>query len=316
MRLLVVDDDPVISRLLQASLSRAGHTVVPATDGRAAWHLWQQDPISLVVTDWMMPGLDGPELISRIRAASTGDYTYIILLTAKGGKDDVVEGLMTGADDYLTKPFHPGELRARVSIGERILTLEMRLREARDQFMVLATHDPLLTGLFNRRALQEHAEAEWQRSARGQGVLSLALLDIDHFKSVNDRLGHAAGDHALRLIGDLLTASKRAYDWAGRWGGEEFLLVLPGATSEDACGVAERVRAKVEASPLSLTNYGVINLRVSIGVSTMTPGAPMTLDTLLQQADEALYTAKEQGRNRVAVYSPVSSAAQDDAVVG
>jgi diguanylate cyclase (GGDEF)-like protein len=302
MRILVVDDDPVLRRIVQAGLTRAGHEVRAVADGHAAWELLQQESFRLVITDWMMPGMDGPELVGRIRAASFPGYTYIILLTAKTDKSDVVSGLDAGADDFLTKPFNSEELRARVAIGERILDLEGRLSEARDQLEVLATVDAL-TGLLNRRAIQERAEAEVQRAARDGTPLSFVMLDIDHFKSVNDTHGHLVGDQALSMVARVLAANKRVYDYAGRWGGEEFLLILPRTELTDARMVAERIRASIAGASLDLPDGGRLSLRISLGVTTAPSREPLALHILLQQADDALYHAKHTGRDRVEIYT-------------
>jgi two-component system cell cycle response regulator len=303
MRLLVADDDPVLRRILRAALTRAGHDVQEATDGRAAWGMLQAEPARLLITDWMMPEMDGPELIRHVRAAAFPGYTYIILLTARGGKKDIVSGLEAGADDYLSKPFNPDELRARVAIGERILDLEARLSDARDQLEVLAMQDSL-TGLLNRRAIMEHAQAELQRAQRDGAPLSFIMLDVDHFKSVNDRYGHLVGDQVLRMIAGTLTSNKRGYDWAGRWGGEEFLLVIPGTTAGDAVAIAERLRAGVAAATLPLANGEILQVYISIGVTNVSACVGGALDALLQQADLALYRAKREGRNRVCLYQP------------
>jgi len=306
MKILIVDDDPALRRILVAHLTRSGYEVAEAADGQAAWDLLQAEPIRLVITDWMMPLLDGLGLIHRIREAGAegGRYTYLILLTAKASKSDVVSGLESGVDDYLTKPFDPRELRARVVIGERILGLETNLSEARQKMEILAMVDGV-TNLLNRRAVQQHAEAELNRAGRHYFRVSLVLLDIDHFKSVNDQHGHLVGDQALRMVADVLAQNKRPYDWAGRWGGEEFLLVLPRTTPEEAYGVSERVRQSVAAAHLDLPDGSQVHVQVSLGV-TSTSGLPNgfpSLDTLLQQADQALYRAKALGRNRVYVYN-------------
>ncbi len=301
MRILIADDDAFMRRILEASLTQAGHEVLTVADGQAAWEVLEHDSVRLVITDWIMPGMDGPALIRRIRGAELPYYVYVILLTARDSKDDVVQGLEAGADDYLTKPFNPNELRARIAIGQRILDLETRLRAARDQLRELATRDSL-TGLLNRRAIYEHAEAALARARREARPLGLAMLDIDHFKSVNDRFGHAVGDQALCLVADTIIRSRRPYDWVGRWGGEEFLLVLPGAGPEEAGKVAERVRAAVAAASLRLQDGGHLRLQVSVGVAGTSRATPATLDMLIQQADEALYCAKRAGRNRVCVY--------------
>lgn len=309
MKILIVDDDPALRRILQAQLLRAGHDVVEAADGQAAWDILQDDPIRLVITDWMMPVMDGPQLVRRIREAIGThlfpNYIYIILLTAKVGKNDVVAGLESGADDYLTKPFDPRELRARVTIGERIISLESSLSDARRQMEILAMQDGV-TGLLNRRAIHQHAEAELSRTQRHHAPVSLVLLDIDHFKSVNDRFGHLVGDQALRMVADVLVEKKRPYDWAGRWGGEEFLLVLPRTTLAEAHRVADRVRVSVATTYLAFADEQKLNVEVSLGVTSTSGNAEAlpSLDVMLQQADEALYHAKETGRNRVSLYVP------------
>jgi two-component system chemotaxis response regulator CheY len=301
--MLIVDDDPLQRRLLQASLTRAGHEVLEANDGMEAWELLQRDPLPMVITDWMMPELSGLELIHRIRLGIDNgifpSYIYIILVTAKDAKEDVVIGLDSGADDYLTKPFDPNEMRARVKIGIRIINLESRLRESLDQLHVMATYDSL-TGLLNRRAVYERAQSEMERSIREERSMSLVMLDIDHFKSVNDEHGHLTGDQALRLVAGTIAQNKRSYDWAGRWGGEEFLLVLPQTTLEEAGEIAERMRRSVAALSFPLAEGNYLSLRISLGVSSIDANTHIpTLGELLQQADDALYCAKNQGRNRV-----------------
>jgi two-component system chemotaxis response regulator CheY len=303
MKILIVDDDPVLRQILQTYLSRAGYEVALAEDGRAAWEQWQAERPRLIITDWMMPVMDGPELIRHIRADSYAGYTYIIMLTAKEGKSDVIYGLESGADDYLTKPFNAGELRARIAIGERILNLEASLSQALIRMEELATHDPV-TGLLNRRALYHHAEAELNRAQRDTKPLSFVMLDIDHFKMVNDQHGHLTGDKALRFVADMLVHKKRPYDWAGRWGGEEFLLVLPGTALDEATMVAERLRITIAESDIPISNGSALRLKISLGVASTShnPNAQYTLDMLVNRADEALLRAKREGRDRVCVY--------------
>ncbi len=309
MKILIVDDDPVLRQILHTYLARAGYEVALAEDGRAAWDIWQQEHTKLIVTEWMMPVLDGPELIRRIRAASFPGYTYIVMLTAKEGKSDVIFGLEAGADDYLTKPFNAGELRARINIGERILNLEASLSQALVRMEELATHDPV-TSLLNRRALYTHAEAELNRAQRYGKPLSFVMLDIDHFKAVNDQHGHLVGDQALRIVADSLANNKRPYDWAGRWGGEEFLLVLPSTDVEEAAVVSERLRVALTESAVPLPDGGRLYLQASLGVASSSndPNAAHTLDGLVHRADEALLRAKREGRNRVCIYAPENPA--------
>ena len=311
MKLLVVDDDPDSRRLLAISLGWAGHEIVEAEDGLEAWDKFQQERAQLVITDWMMPGLDGMGLIGRIRANDDDRYTYIIMLTALREKPQVVSSLEAGADDYLTKPFDPEELTARVSIGERILTLQENLVTARRNMETLARHDTL-TGLLNRRAIHERALAELNRLRRGTATtpLSVILLDIDHFKNINDTYGHDAGDRALQAVAALLLAQLRSYDGLGRWGGEEFLMLLPGTGLAEACAVAERVRNNlVEARP-ALPDGTRVVLSASLGVAaidetTTEAAGELWLENLVQAADQALYRAKSEGRNRVATAEPV-----------
>ena len=313
MKILVVDDDSTLRHILQIQLTRAGYEVAQAEDGQVAWDVMQRETIRFVITDWMMPEMDGPELIRRIRQANLSGYTYIIMLTAKEGKEAVVTGLEAGADDYLTKPFDPGEFRARVAIGKRILSLETRLNESLVRLEELAMRDGL-TGLFNRWALYEYTEAELIRARREHFPLSLVLIDIDHFKAVNDQYGHLFGDQALKLVSEIIIHSKRPYDWAGRWGGEEFLVVLPNTATQDAKLVAERMRENVAAAKLPLADNNHLQLYISLGVTSIltSPGTgPISpiLDRLLHQADEALYRAKRSGRNRVCLFGDEQLAA-------
>jgi two-component system chemotaxis response regulator CheY len=299
MKIMIAEDDAAMRRLLTMALRGLGHAVQEAGDGLAAWEHWQREGHSLVITDWNMPGLDGPELIQRIRARRADNYTYIILLTSRDNKVDVVAGLEAGADDYLTKPFDPHELRARLGVGERIRSLESRLKLALERQEELASHDSL-TNLSNRRALYEQAEAELARMRREGKAVGLVLADLDHFKAVNDTRGHLVGDQALRFVADRLTQVKRPYDLVGRWGGEEFLLVLPGAGLADTCSVAERLRSDVAGTSFVAQDGTELELSISAGVtSTSVHAESVTLASLLQQAEEMLYRAKRDGRNRV-----------------
>jgi two-component system chemotaxis response regulator CheY len=303
MRVLIADDDAFTRRLLGINLKAIGHEAVEAENGKRAWELFQHESLRLVITDWMMPELDGPGLIREIRAANHPHYTYIILVTALTEKANIVAGLEAGADDYLIKPFHAKELRARVAIGERIIKLEENLRESQRQLEILAMRDGL-TNLFNRRTIQEHAEAELNHACRINAPVSVVLLDIDLFKAVNDQYGHNNGDLALLHIAALVSQSVRPYDWVGRWGGEEFLVVLPGALLPDAGVIAERIRQTMANTPLELITGESISLHASFGVSSAPPpdNDYPSLEHLVSQADEALYRAKRQGRNRVCLH--------------
>lgn len=304
MKILVVDDDAFLRRVVVTRLKRTGYDPVEAENGQEAWQILQTSPIRYVITDWMMPEMDGLELTRKIRGADLSAYTYIILLTARESQDDIVAGLEAGADDYIVKPFDPEEFRARVAIGARILNLEDRLVDSMHRLKEQAMHDTL-TGLLNRRALYEHTEGELSRARRENSHISLVLLDIDHFKAVNDEHGHLVGDEALKLAARVIAHSKRPYDWAGRWGGEEFMIVLPQTAIGEARIVAERVREQMAAAEFRLPNNDLLPIRVSLGVTSTSINSPdlrPMLDFLLHQADEALYRAKRGGRNRVCVY--------------
>ncbi len=305
-QILIADDDPVQCWLLHDSLTQAGYDVIEVHNGQDGWDVVQDQHIQVVITNWMMPRMDGPTMIRHIRSGHLDHYVYVILLTARDSKLDVIDGLQAGADDYLIKPFDPGELLARVAISKRILELEAHLREARDHERMLARHDSL-TGLLNRRAIYEYAEIELARSQRNETPLSLILLDIDHFKEVNDTYGHLIGDQTLYLIAATITRNKRPFDWFGRWGGEEFLLVLPNTSLEEVCTVAERIRESVSDVKIPLPEGKWFHRTISLGVTCTVNGNILDLDALIHQADIVLLQAKESGRNRIGIYTEKNS---------
>lgn len=298
MKILLAEDDPDSRRIVKTNLLRAGYEVVEADDGVQAWELFSREPYPLIITDWIMPRMDGPELIQRIRASRQKGYTYIILLTSMGEQENIVTGLESGADEYLTKPLNSRELIARVASGMRILKLEQQLTEAHRQMEELAMRDAL-TGLWNRRAIEEHAEAEFGLARRKSRTLSIILLDIDHFKRINDAYGHQAGDYALQALAQILVQNLRQYDRAGRWGGEEFIVTLSDTELAGAVRVAERLRASVEQSKLAIENGAQVELSISLGVAQAVADHT-SLSKLVEDADRALYRAKQLGRNRIA----------------
>jgi two-component system chemotaxis response regulator CheY len=293
VKVLIVEDDPVSRRLLEVFLVKWGYDVKSTRNGIEAWQLLHEPKApSLVISDWMMPGMDGLELCRKIRDMERPEYTYFIIITAKEKTEDVVEGLEAGADDYLVKPFDQEELKYRVKIGERIIQLERRILQ-------LATIDSL-TGVLNRRAFMERIEVEVHRSNRENLDLSLILVDIDHFKSINDRYGHQVGDRVLQKFTEQLTKPSREYDFVGRYGGEEFVICLPGSNENQALSVAERMRKTVENMKIMLP-YGSqsIQITASFGVACFRLGPDDTVDLLTARADEAMYRGKAEGRNRV-----------------
>ncbi|RMF88784.1 MAG: diguanylate cyclase [Nitrospinota bacterium] len=298
VQILIAEDDPVSRRLLEITLRKWGYEVVVTCDGEEAWQrLQQEDAPRLAILDWMMPKMDGLEVCRKVRAQKAEPYTYLILLTAKGQKEDIVAGLESGADDYVTKPFHAHELRVRLRAGERILDLQAKLIEAREALRVQATHD-FLTGLWNRAAIFDLLRQELARAEREKRMLAIAVMDLDHFKCINDTYGHLVGDTVLRETVQRIRPLLRIYDALGRYGGEEFLLVLPGCDALEAVRVAERIRVEICQTPIKAEGKEVA-VTCSLGVAIFDPARPMDMDACIRTADRALYQAKSNGRNRV-----------------
>ena len=311
MKILVADDDRVSRRLMERMLQRSGYEVITADNGReAARILSSENGPRLALIDWMMPGLDGPGVCREVRSnLENSYYVYMLLLTAKQSSEDVVEGLRAGADDYLTKPCHPAELKARLHAGRRILQLEGNLVEAREEMRYKATRDSLTT-LWNRGAILTLLQKELSRSMRENTPVSILLCDVDHFKQVNDVHGHPAGDEVLQEVSTRLRDAFRPYDAVGRYGGEEFLIVLGGCGSEDLKKRADYVRERICQRPCS-TKYGEFSVSMSIGATTIENWNPsLPVEPYLKQADEALYRAKALGRNRVICVESFVSALQ------
>ena len=297
MKVLIAEDDPVTRRLLEIHLRKWGYEVLSVCDGREALEeIEKPEAPSLVISDWMMPGMDGLELCRRIRELEGFGYIYFIIITAKGRKEDVIKGLGAGADDYLIKPVDQEELKCRVKIGQRIIELEHRI-------LRLASTDAL-TGMLNRWAFMEKMGIEIHRSTRENTPFSLLLADIDYFKKINDTFGHQAGDLVLQKFSEQLSNFLRPYDFVGRYGGEEFVVCLPGADDLQARLVAERIRERVEEMRIPLANSAQpVQITASFGVAFSRLGPKETVDSITRRADEAMYRAKREGRNRVCVAS-------------
>ena len=301
MRILVVDDEPLSRLIVQAAVDQLGHQWTAAEDGEAAWRCFNQDKPEVLITDLLMPGVDGLELCRRVRGDTRAGYTYIILVTVLGDRQAIIRGMDAGADDYLVKPLHLFDLQARLIAAQRVTDLHAELDRHRAQLAHLARHDPL-TGLGNRRSLQEDLEVLHARSQRYRRGFALAMCDIDRFKAYNDTHGHQAGDQALRAVAATIAQELRGSDNVYRYGGEEFLLVLPEQNLDTALVAVERVRSAVErlAIPQPAVGPGGI-LTLSAGIAAFGPGAATTAEELLQQADAALYRAKSAGRNQLAL---------------
>ncbi|MFC5863272.1 GGDEF domain-containing protein [Acidicapsa dinghuensis] len=309
MKILIAEDDPLSSLLMQRTLEKFGYEVVLAEDGHAAIEILSQpDGPRLALIDWMMPKLDGLELCREVRSAQReGAYIYILLLTSRQDAEDVVAGLEAGADDYITKPFHPAVLRARLHTGRRILSLEETLVQAREEMRFKATHDAL-TSLWNRGSILSVARNELRRCERETRPFSVLLCDIDHFKQVNDNYGHLAGDIVLEEVGRRLVSSVRDYDAVGRYGGEEFLIVLSNCDENSLRARAENIRSAIASMSIQAAN-AELSVTISIGAITYSSSQPdVPLESILAQADAALYCAKAEGRDRAIFAAPLIEA--------
>lgn len=299
MQVLLVDDSAVYRKLIGDHLCSWGFGVTLAETGAEAWRVLEQpEAPKLVLLDWVLPDVEGIELCRSIRTAgSSGQYVYIILLTGKEGRQNMLDALQAGADDYLRKPFDESELKARLLTGKRILDLQEELVAARESMRHAATHDSL-TGLLNRGEIVGMLARELERARREDKPVAVILADIDHFKKVNDTCGHLFGDEALREIARRLPSRLRVYDGVGRYGGEEFLLVLPTCDLAGAIERANELRETIAATPVR--SGGVEQaITASMGVAVSGRIGVKEVETLLARADAALYAAKENGRNRV-----------------
>ncbi|HUZ94802.1 MAG TPA: diguanylate cyclase [Edaphobacter sp.] len=299
MKILLADDDPVSLRLMQRTLENYGYEVVTATDGvQAAKILCNPGGPRLALIDWMMPELDGLGVCREVRGRHEDAYIYILLLTSRQSSDDIVSGLEAGADDYLTKPCHAAELKARLHTGRRILQLEDKLVEAREEMRFKATHDAL-TSLWNRGGILTLLRAEFSRATRHRTPLSLLICDIDHFKKINDTYGHPVGDEILQQVSHYLRDLVRPEDCVGRFGGEEFLIVLGDCSRATLEVRSNEIREEISRVPF-LTQEGSVSVSLSFGAITIEPPCEaVDIDLYVKKADAALYRAKAAGRNCV-----------------
>jgi diguanylate cyclase (GGDEF)-like protein len=309
MRVLIAEDDPISRLILRRAVELLAHECLVATDGLEAWEHYGRSELDVIISDWMMPGLDGVELCRRIRQQPGKAYTYFILLTALSDRRDFLTGMKAGADDYLTKPLDQDQLSVRLLAAERVTSLHRRLAEQNAELERLnqvvtesARTDPL-TGLGNRLRLREDLEALQSQIERYGRRYALALYDVDHFKAYNDRYGHLAGDRVLSDLAAVLIGQCRRGDQAYRYGGEEFLVLLPEQRAAAALTAVERVRQAVEGLAIPHAENPPSGLvTISAGVAVLEPDAGRGCEAAVRDADEALYRAKRAGRNRVALY--------------
>jgi two-component system cell cycle response regulator len=307
MRVVVADDEATTRLVVKAAVQRLGHECLTAEDGDRAWELLQAAPVDVLVTDWMMPGLDGPELCRRIRARQDGCYTYIILATSMSERDDVLSGMEAGADDYLIKPLDPFAVQTRLIAAERVTALHHQLAKFRTQLeqfngeLAEQARTDALTQLGNRRRLQEDLATLHARARRHHHPYSIAMCDLDHFKAYNDTYGHGQGDTALQQVAAVLAADLRTEDCAYRYGGEEFVILYADEHLDGAVNATERLRQAVQA--LAIPHAGNRPpgiMTISAGIATYDPDNDLASSAVLEDADKALYTAKQHGRNRIA----------------
>jgi len=296
MRVLIAEDDPVSRRLLESTLRQWDFQPVAVADGQAAWDVLRRPGApGLVILDWNMPKMDGVEVCRRLRGRKGGDYSYVILLTGRGGKENILSGMDAGADDYIVKPFDVDELKVRLNVARRILDLQADLIAARDSLREQATHDGL-TGLWNRRTIFDILDRELARAEREKHAVAVIMADVDHFKHINDTYGHGVGDTVLQEIANRMNIMIRPYDSIGRYGGEEFLIIVPGRGADFANDVAERARKTVGEEAIVADGVEV-RATMSLGVAAACGPQHDDGPKLIELADQALYEAKRAGRN-------------------
>ena len=299
MRIMLAEDSKLYRHLISNCLKEWNFDFMVANDGRAASELLESSwAPTVAILDWVLPGMSGLELCQRIRSRTQNEqYVYTIVLTAKNQRQDLLEAMEAGADDYLSKPFDPPELKARLLAGRRIICLQRELIAARESLRFAATHDSM-TGLLNRGEIIGFLRCELARARRERRPVGIVLADLDNFKKVNDTLGHAAGDSVIKEASRRLRAGLRIYDGVGRYGGEEFLLILPGCDLGSVFQRADAIRHALEKDPI-VTPQGDLTATVSMGVTVADCENDISVEALLERADAALYRAKDNGRNRV-----------------
>lgn len=300
---LIADDSLVVRAVVREHLEQEDYHVVEAVDGRAAVQQCREDPPDVVLLDIEMPGLDGYQVLAELKGEPGLADIPVVFLTSRVGMDDVVAGLRGGAHDYLRKPFEAAELLARVASASHVKNLQDQLRQRNAELDRLSRTD-MLTGLYNRRHLEQELSRLHDDAVRHRNPLCVLLLDLDRFKDINDTYGHGAGDDVLKAFAGLLAEQMRAGDIGGRWGGEEFLVLLPRTSLDSARAVGERIRHATAAAPIA-TSSELIRVTVSGGCALGPGDSPAAL---FQLADRCLYSAKLGGRNRIVIESEAEPA--------
>lgn len=295
INLLIAEDDKLTRKIIEKNTREWGYNVFCASDGEEAYGILEKNDIQVAILDWMLPKIEGIELSRRIRNNKDKDYTYIILLTAKKDQADMIDGFSAGVDDYITKPFNTLELKARIKTGKRIIELHGQLLESQERLREQATHDGL-TKLLNRNAILDIINMEYDRASRNNIPIGMIIIDIDNFKKINDTYGHQTGDDILGKVASRLRKEIRPYDNIGRYGGEEFLVVLPNCSMNEITKVAERLRLRISGKKFR-TRTKLLSVSISMGITVADYPFDKSPESLIKVIDKALYEAKDRGRN-------------------
>lgn len=294
-KVLIAEDDIICSKILEKNLNNWGYHVFSTTNGKEAWQTIEEQKIQLLIIDWMMPEINGVELCKKIRELKTSEYIYIILLTAKNQLNDIKLGFDAGVDDYITKPFNQLELQSRLKAGRRIIELQNQSKILQSQLARLA-HEDSLTGIWNKRMFLRLLIEEIERSKRENSPISIIILDVDNFKRINDSYGHYVGDEVLKEIASRLKSKIRLYDEIGRYGGDEFVVILPKCTSQRLNTIMKRLSECVAGKPVK-TESGLLKISISQGAVSSENLTDISSQNLIKISDNALYQAKNSGRN-------------------
>lgn len=297
IRVLIAEDDKLCRTILEKNLKKWDYEVISTEDGKEAWTVMQENNIQIAILDWIMPKMDGVELCKKIREKKWDEYIYLIMLTVRNKQSDIRKGFSAGVDDYITKPFDTHELKARLQTGKRIISLQNQLLDSQKKLQEIATHDTL-TNLLNRYEILNVLTDEFHRSLRENRPVSTVMLDIDFFKKINDSYGHDVGDEVLVEVATRLKGTLRRYDKVGRYGGDEFLAILPGCDLKNAARIAERLRRAVCKERIR-TEAGQLYVTVSAGCASSESQSHKSIEYLVKFSDKAMYHAKNMGRNCV-----------------